>query len=127
MFNDALLHSVHDPHTDGDRRSSPRVPLEVEISLASDHQFFTGLTRDLSSGGVFMATYKHLPLGAAVLIHLTLPDGGLVARGTVRWHREPTNDTPPGIGIAFDALDADAVQRIARFCETRDPLFYDEE
>jgi uncharacterized protein (TIGR02266 family) len=128
VFNDALLHSsVHDPSADGDRRSSPRVRLEVEISLASDNQFFTGLTRDLSNGGVFMATYKRLPLGCGVVLHLTLPDGDLAARGTVRWHRDGTHDAPPGMGIAFDVLDADAWQRIARFCQERDPLFYDED
>jgi uncharacterized protein (TIGR02266 family) len=128
VFNDASLHSTQDSSVDrdNDRRASARVPVEVEISLASDHQFFTGLTRDLSSGGVFVATYKCLPLGCTVVMHLTLPDGDLAARGTVRWHRESATDAPPGMGIAFDALDAEGWRRIERFCLERDPLFYDE-
>jgi uncharacterized protein (TIGR02266 family) len=125
---DALLDPMHDhPSADGDRRSNPRVRLDAEVSLASDSQFFTGLTRNLSSGGVFVATYRRLALGCHVTLELTLPDGQLSARGVVRWVREAALDVPPGIGIAFEALDAAAYERIARFCQARDPLLYDED
>lgn len=35
----------------GERRSSPRVALEVEVSLTSEAYFYAGLTGDVGAGG----------------------------------------------------------------------------
>jgi uncharacterized protein (TIGR02266 family) len=109
-----------------DRRFTPRARLEAEVSLASDTQFFTGLTRNLSTGGVFVATYQPLPIGSHVVLTLTMPDGDLVARGTVRWLRDASTGAPPGMGIAFESLYADEFQRIEAFCQVREPLLHDD-
>jgi uncharacterized protein (TIGR02266 family) len=126
---DALPHQKKNDHlsAENNRRSNQRVRLDAEVSLSSDSQFFTGLTRNVSTGGVFVATYRCLPLGCPVAMQLSLPDGDLVARGVVRWHREAAPDVPPGMGIAFEALDPTSFQRIARFCDARDPLLYEED
>jgi uncharacterized protein (TIGR02266 family) len=108
-------------------RSSDRTELEAEISLASDSQFFTGIARNVSTGGVFVATYRDLPVGARVTMHLTLPEGAVLARGSVRWQQEGGTDVPRGLGIAFDALDSHARRHIERFCAVRMPLYHDEE
>jgi uncharacterized protein (TIGR02266 family) len=123
----ALLHDLpDDPTAHGDRRSAPRVRVEADITLASESQFFTGLTADLSGGGVFVATYRVLPLGCPVAMQLALPDGDLLARGTVRWLRGASSDGAPGLGIAFDGLDPIARLRVECFCQTRAPLLYEE-
>lgn len=123
---DAFLDLPDDPAADPtERRSSPRVRLDTEISLASESQFFTGLTRNLSTGGVFVATYRRLPIGCHVSLVLTLPDGELAARGTVCWVRDASADGAPGIGIAFEPLDGDAFRRVEQFCALRDPLLYE--
>jgi uncharacterized protein (TIGR02266 family) len=118
---------VPEPSDDGDRRSYERVPLETEVSMVSDSQFFAGLSGDVSNGGIFVATYRRLPLGARVSIHFSVPDDGVVvANGTVRWIRESSEDAPPGIGIEFDDLPRESMVDIAAFCERRTPLYHDE-
>jgi len=110
-----------------ERRIQPRVSLEAEVSLASESQFFTGLTRNVSQGGVFVATYNraHLPIGAKVQIKVKLPDGEFAAQGTVRWVREQSPDSVPGVGIAFEGLDKATAEHIERFCKEREPLYHD--
>ena len=110
---------------DGDRRIDARVAIETDVSLESDSQFFSGLTGNLSAGGVFVATYRQLPVGCTVVLTLTLPDGELRVKGTVRWSRDTSSGASPGLGVAFDELPPGASERIARFCELRAPLLHD--
>jgi len=56
---------------------------------------------------------------------LSLPDGELRAKGTVRWSRDTSSGAAPGVGVAFDELAPADVERIARFCELRTPLLHD--
>src|SRR5690606_33013623 len=69
------------------RRSTPRTLLEVDIGLLSQSHFYTGLSMDLSKGGVFVATYDPLPPGALVTLFFQLPTGAIEAAGIVRWTR----------------------------------------
>jgi uncharacterized protein (TIGR02266 family) len=110
-----------------ERRARARVPLEAEISFESDSQFFTALGGNISTGGIFIATYKLLAVGRAVAVRVALPDGELVAKGTVRWVRELSSGASPGLGIAFDGLGAEEAARIERFCAARPPLLHDDD
>ncbi|HEX8793754.1 MAG TPA: TIGR02266 family protein [Polyangiaceae bacterium] len=122
VFRDESL-----PVPGGERRTDARVPLETDVTLESDSQFFTGLTGNLSTGGVFVATYRQLPIGCGVVMTLTLPDGELRVKGTVRWSRDTSSGASPGVGVAFDELAPGDTARIARFCELRAPLLHDAE
>lgn len=105
-------------------RSAERVHIEVEVSLESDSHFFTGFTGDLSTGGVFVATYRRLAVGDAVHIRFMLPTGEVQGQGRVRWLRDARSELGPGVGVAFDGLDAGAKDAIERFCAARPPLYY---
>jgi Tfp pilus assembly protein PilZ len=76
---------------------------------------------------VFVQTYRDLPVGSDVEVLFELPDGQLKAHGCVRWHRDNSDSSPPGVGIAFEKLGEDDRQVIQRFCEQRAPLYYDVE
>jgi uncharacterized protein (TIGR02266 family) len=121
-FNDEMS-----PTHDAERRGGARVPIETDVSLESDSQFFTGLTGNLSSGGVFIATYRQLPVGCHVVMTLSLPDGELRAKGTVKWSRDQSSGAAPGVGVAFDELAPADAERITKFCELRAPLLHDAE
>jgi uncharacterized protein (TIGR02266 family) len=113
------------PHAEK-RSSGARVFLEVDIGLLSDSNFYTGLSQDLSRGGLFVATYQPKPAGTTVRVYFVLPDGHEVnADGVVRWTREESDDSPPGMGIAFQTLQDDDQRAIERFCEERAPLYHD--
>lgn len=52
---------------------SPRVFIEVEIGLTTESHIYTGLSLDVSTGGVFVATYDPAPPGTAVSLHFDCP------------------------------------------------------
>lgn len=109
------------------RTSATRVSVEVEIGLTTESQIYTGLSLDVSTGGVFVATYDPAPPGTAVSLHFVLPDQHVVnADGVVRWTRAATPDAPPGMGVAFVSLSPESLGHIAAFCASRPPLYFDE-
>lgn len=115
-------------HVVEEHRASKRISLEVELHLASESHFFSGLSGDISEGGVFVSTYRALAMGSLVDLEFSLPgsDEPLHARGEVRWHRDATPDFPPGVGISFDELSDEDRKVIHRFCTMRPPLYYDD-
>ncbi len=121
---DSRRHSVR-PDGGAERRSVPRIPIEVEVSVHSESQFYVGLTGDLSAGGLFVATWRRLPVGAEIELVLSLPDGPVNARGRVRWVRDLGEGVAPGLGVEFDELSAADRQRVETFCTQRAPLYVD--
>lgn len=113
---------------DEEQRASRRVAVAVDVHLASDSHFFSGLSGDISEGGLFLSTYRPLPIGSSVEVELSLPGSNapLHARGEVRWLREHSTGQPQGVGISFDALADDDRERIHRFCTMRPALYYDD-
>ncbi len=115
------------PFDGKDKRSrGRRTFVETDIGLLSESHFYAGLSQDLSSGGLFVATYQPKPAGTEVSLYFVLPDGYQVeAEGIVRWSRDAGPDTAPGMGIAFQRLSAEDVEAIERFCRDRAPLYHD--
>jgi len=109
-------------------RQKTRTNAYLCIDLCSEHNFWTGLTMNLSEGGVFVATHVLLPPGTLVGLHLELPKGRrILTLGEVRWARVYTgdDDIPPGLGIQFVGLDDDALEAIRSFVTTtRAPIVH---
>ena len=83
-----------------------RTDVEVPIQLWSHHQgWIPGVLRNLSIGGMFVATPLSLPLGACVLARFSGGHGGepddIEAR--VSWSRRAGTDEaiPAGLGLQF--------------------------
>ncbi|HVH48047.1 MAG TPA: TIGR02266 family protein, partial [Labilithrix sp.] len=136
---DALAADIHAPTAgvgespEGDapaveHRASRRVAVAVDIHFASDSHFFSGLSGDISEGGLFLSTYRPLDVGTEVDLEFSLPGEGraLHARGEVRWIREHSAYQSRGVGIAFEDLSEDDRERIHAFCSSRPPLYYDD-
>lgn len=103
------------------------MPVEVEVSIDSDSHFYAGLTGDISTGGLFVATWRRLPVGAEIELILSLPHGPLVTRGRVRWVRDVAEGVMPGLGVSFDGLSDQDRLLIETFCAERAPLYHDVE
>lgn len=115
-----------------ERRTAPRIELEVEIGLETEHQFYTGLTQDISSGGIFVATGLSYRVGDRMTVRFTLPGRKepIVTDAEVRWIRDSRftrSDSPDGVGLRFVDLAPETQKVIAHFLENRDSLFYDDE
>ncbi|MEB2314204.1 MAG: TIGR02266 family protein [Sorangiineae bacterium] len=115
------------PFDGSDKRArGQRVFVETDIGLSSESNFYTGLSQDLSTGGVFIATYHPKPPGTPISLFFALPDGHAVnAEGIVRWTRAASPDAPPGMGVQFQHLSETDLAAIERFCRERAPLYFD--
>jgi uncharacterized protein (TIGR02266 family) len=111
-----------------ERRTSPRVDLQVGVGFASDTNFYAGFTQDISEGGLFVATHAIKKPGTRLTLSFALPDGHeITAAGVVCWIRdphEPSEDAAPGMGIRFETLSEPDIEAIRRFIAVREPLFY---
>ncbi len=111
------------------RRAHDRAPLEVEVTVESDHNFYNGFSENVSEGGIFVATHVPLPIGRTIEVELMLP----AARRTLRaacvvcWIRPYREDgeAPAGMGLRFTDLTAEDEILVAAFVRKRDPIFYD--
>jgi uncharacterized protein (TIGR02266 family) len=109
------------------RRITGRSVLEVDVGLVSESQFYAGLSMDLSTGGIFVATYQSKPVGTPVAVSLVLPGGQSVwAKGVVRWVREPSGeDDVPGMGVEFTEIEPADLEAIKHFCTMRAPMYFE--
>lgn len=100
-------------------------PLELEFDRAT--QLYADLSGDLRSGGLFVATYRMLPIGMRVELEIELSDWTrLYVPGRVSWQRRETQgETPPGIGIAFEELSPTALAALTSCCMASPPLYFD--
>jgi uncharacterized protein (TIGR02266 family) len=108
-----------------ERRRSPRVALEAAVDLESGDNFFSGRTRDISSGGLFIETHARLPIGSRVWVKLRLMGRSFDVESVVAWHLEDANGIV-GIGVEFVHMCAVGRGAIRAFMETRAPLAFAE-
>ena len=111
-----------------------------DVTLLGDHNFYTGLTENLSEGGLFVHTQSTLPIGTVLRVEFTLPTSSekLSMVGEVRWIRSPdavreahnnygsagAGGLKPGMGIQFKELAPESVKAITKFISIRNPDFY---
>lgn len=118
------------PLPDDPRRKSLRLTIETDVGFQTESNFYTGLTQDISEGGLFLATYELQPIGTKMAVSFSLPDGHFVSCvGVVRWIREYNEMTPdihPGIGLQFTELQAEDKQAVEGFLHRRPALFYED-
>ena len=118
------------PLMNADDRRSGRVALSADIGLHSATQFFTGLSGDVSNGGLFVATWAPLPLGTDVTVAFVLPGGHPVtATGRVAWLKDAQGsgeaEGSPGMGVSFTALSESDRYAIEKFLARRPALFHE--
>jgi type IV pilus assembly protein PilZ len=95
-----------------ERRTSARLQVNVEIGMQTESNFYTGLTQDLSGGGVFVATNQIRKIGERIKVLLTLPGQTETFEilAEVRWVRSTTfsqNVEDPGMGLRFLQMSPD--------------------
>ncbi len=115
-----------------ENRTSPRYELEVEVGLHSETNFYTGLTQDISTGGLFVATHQIREVGDHVRVKFSLPGSRIPieADSEVRWVRESSSlqraDGAHGMGLRLVNVSPEAQAAIESFLAQRESLFYDD-
>jgi len=122
--------SVTSNRPEAERRQHPRHHTDLKITMLSEHNFFMGLSENMSEGGLFVATHDMQPIGTMVDLKFKLPmhDEPLEVRGEVRWVRPYSQDVEaaPGMGVRFVGLTAEQGELIRAFLRSRPPIFYDD-
>lgn len=111
----------------GMSKASPRpgrLEVEVEVTLESDHNFYTGFTHNISAGGLFIATEQIFSVGTELSVRFALQgeSSPIEAEVIVRWVRESGT---PGMGVQFISLPEVASRAINGFLTKRETIFYD--
>lgn len=100
------------------QRRTLRAPLLVrKIRLEENRKVFFGYSKNLSRGGMFIATVNPLAPGCRVKVELPLPpplSGTVSCECEVVWQRRysPGNSYDPGMGLRFLDLSEEAGQVI---------------
>lgn len=108
-----------------------RVDVEIGVDFKSEHNFYTGLTQNISEGGLFIASDNMRRVGEHIRIRFTLPDDPLAIEADARvvWTREHSTlfrrDGAHGYGIKFIDLAPAAAESIQAFIKRREPIFFD--
>ncbi len=113
-----------------DNRTSQRVEMAAEVTIDSDHNFYYGLSENISEGGLFVNTYQTIELGSELELLFTLPghQGPLKVRARVQWVREhsPLNqELPAGMGLQFINPAPELLELVRGFIVQREPAFYE--
>jgi hypothetical protein len=61
--------------TENDRRSRPRLPIHVPVKVRHQGHEHAGLTRDLSSSGIFLYSESGMKAGSKLELVIMLPPG----------------------------------------------------
>ena len=99
-----------------ERRGSPRTHVDVDLTITCGAQELQGMTRDLSRTGIFVSTYRVLPVGASVRLKFALPKGAVIALGMVSRVRRSSDGVTAGMAVTFGTLDALDQALLEDFC-----------
>ncbi len=111
-----------------EQRVYPRARMHAAVTLCSEDNFYRGFSTDISSGGIFIATFEQPPMGTPVEVSFSLPGGAqFCLRGEVHWHRDYNDATPfifPGVGVQFLEMTTETRVVIDSFIAAREPIFF---
>ena len=107
-----------------DRREG-RIPCRTSVKFRAHNVHFSGVSVDISSGGIFVATDFDIEPKTQIELSFELPETGCPLegiRGQVAWQNSgrniPKPHLPPGFGVEFINLTKEATETIKSFVET---------
>jgi len=98
-----------------DKRVHPRVPISVDVTCEiKGGGTISGMSRDISIGGMFIESETTVSFGTEISIVLRLPNTKADSRlpGTIRWLN------PGGFGVQFGLLGARETHAISELLKS---------
>ncbi len=115
------------------RRSAKRIDIELEVSFevveGGPHNFYTGITQDISHGGIFLGTHQTMPIGHKMHLTFILEGREIAAHAEVVWLRESETATAgiqPGMGLRFTEIAEADRKFIEDYAAQRETIYYDD-
>lgn len=113
------------------RRADQRTAFDIKIGIATKHRLFVGLTDNISTGGLFVATDEELQKGDKIEVRFHIPgsDHTFAKKAEVAWIRpydELGNDrnSQAGAGLRLLDLTDDEKRMLNSFIAEHEPLFF---
>jgi Tfp pilus assembly protein PilZ len=98
--------------------------LEIEVAIECEGTKRVGFTENMSTGGVFVATYLSAAQGSKVVVQLTARgskgDETVKLAGEARWQRPSSSERWPGVGVKFDDSGPEHEARMNKLLSLRD-------
>ncbi len=112
----ALEHRVEDP-VKLSRRVAPRKEGKFRVRLASKEKLAEFYTRDVSKGGMFLATTKVRPIGTQLRLAIRHPVSGreFPMEAEVRWLKEDGPEAERGMGVQLVGRNLKREEAFLRF------------
>ncbi len=104
-------------------RKSPRYIVSIRVTFKSEEQFIQEYTKDISNGGIFVATDKPLPMESKVELVLSLPNfpkvvkviGEIVHIFNIEQVKLLDHNRVPGMGVQFLEFEEDGQQVLEEY------------
>jgi len=111
-----------------EHRQSPRLRYEASVELESDDRFYTGFSRNISGGGLFIGVASPPPVGTRLMVRFRLPtlEDPVETEAEVRWVRDGAGEVMPGMGVRFLSLPERVSTAIDQYLKQHEALFFDE-
>jgi hypothetical protein len=104
-------------------RGEPRVPSSLGVRCRCGNGVKAAILYNVSAGGAYVETPRPTPVGGQLDIEIALPSGLAKGRASVVSTNVPGNlrrpRLPIGMGVRFDALDADSQERLEAYVRER--------
>ena len=114
-----------------DRRHELRAGFDIQVGVATDHRLFVGLTSNISTGGLFIASDEPFKKGDKVEVRFSIPGASHVfhKHATVCWTRpfdaSGHGHSRAGAGVRFDDLSDEESRILDAFLKVHEPIFFD--
>jgi uncharacterized protein (TIGR02266 family) len=121
-----------DEQNGDNRRGATRfdVSYDLQVDIEGDNIPYTGMIKDISSGGLFITTDEDHDVGDIVQLRFTFPtlESAIDCKGRVQWLRDryTAGDMAQGVGVQFVNLPEDARLAINAFISDKEVPFYEE-
>jgi len=119
--------------TGAERRREKRVAVDydLQVEVQGANMFYTGLVKDISSGGLFIATEKTHQVNDRIAVRFKFPGiaEAVEATAVVQWLRTPFvggAGLPEGIGVRLEDLPEEVSARINSYLAKVEVLYFDE-
>ncbi len=105
-----------------ERRKHPRVTISVDVDFETGSNFYSGKTRDMSEGGVFVESPIFAPVGARIELLLRLFGHRHEVPVEVTWILCDETGAAIGFGARFLELRRPVRRVIQEFMKAREPM-----
>jgi len=115
-----------------ERRQHARHDLDYDLAvdIHGEHVPYTGIIKDISEGGLFIATVAHHKIGDVLQIRFTIPavERPIEIRARVRWYRDEftAGGNPIGVGVQFIDLPDELTRQINSYLRDKTPMMYED-